>query len=697
MQYWPMAGAESMQAGGQASRLGLSGGLHRAITLLFLALAAVLCLSRPGMAFAEEQFLDPEQAFVLSAATRTPTELAVHFKIAPDYYMYRERFGFAAEPEAAAQALGAPVFPRGLVKYDPTFEKDLEVYYGQVTITLPLQAGAASQPFTLAVTSQGCADAGLCYPPMTTELTLAPVDGGYRVSGKGVVQSVPEPQDYQAGDGGKPAASSSKASASGGGFTNAFDLSDTGLAAYLAHAGWAEIIMLCLLLGLLLSFTPCVLPMVPILLAILAGDARGQEKPPGGAAPMGGASASEGSGGDTAVRRRKVSRWRGVSLAAAFVLGMSLVYTALGVAAGLLGASLAAWLQTPWVLALFAGLLALLALSMFDVYTLQAPVRMQTALNERLSRIPGGRHGGVFLMGMISALIVGPCVAAPLAGVLLFISQTGDVVLGGTALFAMAWGEGLLLLAVGASSGLLLPKAGPWMDGVKRLFGVLLLATAWWMVAPVIPDWLNMLGWSLLALWSAAMLGAFDSARDAGAGRLFNKAIGLLLAVWATALLVGMAAGGRDLLRPLAPFSAASGAAAGGAAVVAGPGSGTEIKDRFTRVYSLAELDNLLANTDRPVMLDFYADWCVSCIQMERFTFSDPGVAGRMSPLLLVQADVTKNTPDDRALLKRFGLFGPPGIIFFDANGAQMADARVVGFKNASEFGAVLDRVLAKR
>lgn len=685
MQYWPTQAADFMQTAGQSGRSHSSSILRRAVMALLLLVVAMITSLHAGSAWAEEDFLDPDQAFVFSAASRTPTELAVHFKVAPKYYMYRERFAFAAQPEAAAPALGAPVFPRGLVKYDPTFEKDLEVYYDQVTIRLPLQPGAATQPFTLAVTSQGCADAGLCYPPMTTELTLTPVDGGYSASGKGVVQSVPEPRDYQAGADGKPAASAMADAAGSGGFADAFNLGDTGLASYLAQAGWAEIVLMSLLLGVLLSFTPCVLPMVPILLAILAGDAGRGRLP---------ASPQADGGSKTGVTGRR-SRWRGVSLAAVFVLGMSLVYTALGVAAGLVGASLAIWLQTPWVLVLFALLLTLLALPMFDVYTLQAPVRMQTALNERLSRIPGGRHGGVFLMGMISALIVGPCVAAPLAGVLLFISQTGDVALGGTALFAMAWGEGLLLLAVGASSGVLLPKAGPWMDGVKRLFGVLLLATAWWMVAPVIPAWLNMLGWALLALWSAAMLGAFESVREVGAGRLLNKAIGLVLAVWATTLLVGMAAGGRDVLRPLAPFS--SGAVATGSGMGTGvsvPGA-QAVKDSFTKVYSVAELDNLLANTDRPVMLDFYADWCVSCIQMERFTFSDAGVAEKMSQLLLVQADVTKNTPDDRALLKRFDLFGPPGIIFFDAKGAQREDARVVGFKDASDFGAVLDRVLA--
>ncbi|RTZ45816.1 protein-disulfide reductase DsbD [Candidimonas sp. SYP-B2681] len=613
---------------------------------------------------AEEEFLDPEKAFVFSAATVTPTALDVHFKIAPKYYMYRERFEFTVDPDSTPSVLGKPVFPDGLVKYDPTFEKDLEVYYEQVTVRVPLTA-SAGQALIMGITSQGCADAGLCYPPMTTHITLAPVEGGYQATGAGVVDSVPAAVSQAALTAGQ--VSSNRAADNAAGIAGALKLNDTGFAAYLAAAGWMEVIGLCLLLGLLLSFTPCVLPMVPILLAIVAGDAG---------------------------KRGEISRWRGLSLAAVFVLGMSLVYTALGVAAGLIGASLAVWLQTPWVLTIFAVLLGVLALAMFDVFTLQAPVGMQTALNARLSRIPGGRYGGVFAMGMLSALIVGPCVAAPLAGVLLFISQTGDLVLGGTALFAMAWGEGLLLLAVGASSGAFLPKTGAWMNGVKRLFGILLLATAWWMMNSILPAWVMMLGWAFLALWSAVMLGAFDAMPSgAGTGRLFNKSLGLFMALLAVIVVVGVSAGGRDLFRPLAPLTAP--------AVVAGGGSGpalsqAAVKQQFTQVSSVAELDELLANADRPVMLDFYADWCVSCIEMERFTFSDPDVARQMSGLLLVQADVTRNNADDRALLKRFQLFGPPGIIFFDAEGKQLADdARVIGFKNARDFGAVLDRVLA--
>ena len=636
--------------------------IHAAWLGFVMLVAAAALLAGPAQA--EEDFLDPADAFVLTAAMANPTELQVHFRIAPDYYMYRGRFGF----EADAPVAGEPIFPRGTVKYDPTFDEDMEVYHEQVTIRLPLQAGAA-QPVPLRITGQGCANAGLCYPPMTFTLQLVPVEQGYALQGKEAVESVPPPRDeVSPAQAAQPLDGAATSGAAGLG--GVLGLGDTGLASHLAGIGWAELVGLALLFGVLLTFTPCVLPMVPIVLAVVAGDAgRG-------------------------------SRWRGLGLAACYVLGMSVVYTALGVAAGLIGASLAAWLQTPWVLAVFAILLALLALAMFDVYTFQAPASLQASLSQRAARIPGGRWGGAFLIGMVSALIVGPCVAAPLAGVLLFISQTGDVVLGGSALFAMAWGQGLLLLVLGATSGALMPRSGPWMDGMKQFFGMLLLATAWWMVQPVVPAWLGLLGWAFLGLCAAVLLGAFGghagtAAPSSGAGALWRaarRALGLLLAVWSVMLLVGLAGGARDLLRPLAPFAApAVGLSAPDTAAASSAGETPE----FTRVSSVAELDRLVAESDKPVMLDFYADWCVSCIEMERFTFSDPQVAERMSNFLLLQADVTANTADDRELLRRFSLFGPPGIIFFDRQGREL-DQRVVGFQNAGRFGAVLDEVMQR-
>ncbi|MFJ3462523.1 protein-disulfide reductase DsbD [Achromobacter spanius] len=606
--------------------------------LLLLAMAFLL-FGWQAAARADTEFLEPEKAFVFSANMASADTLELHYKVAPGYYMYRERFAIAISP-ADATTLGEAVYPKGEVKYDPTFEKDMEVFHKDVAIRVPV--GAGGQPFTLTLTGQGCADAGLCYPPMDSTVKLTPVAGGYAVAGTGLGGAL-APQ------------------AASGGLSALVNAGDTGLADALGGLGWIKTAGVFLVLGLLLAFTPCVLPMIPILSSIVLGGAQ-QERP---------------------------SRGRGLALAATYVLGMSVVYTALGVAAGLSGAGLAAWLQTPWILTLFAILLAVLALAMFDVFTFQMPSGIQAMLSDRSSRVPGGRYTGALVMGALSALIVGPCVAAPLAGALLYISQTGDVVLGGSALFAMAWGMGVPLLIVGASSSALLPKAGPWMDGVKRLFGMLLLATAWWMLIPVVPTWVQMTGWAFLAVVSAVMLRAFDALPPgAGAGRMFGKGLGLLLALAAAAWLVGAASGGRDVLQPLSHLAARGDApAAGGAAA-------GEV--HFTRVRSNAELDTLLAQSTRPVMLDFYADWCVSCREMERFTFTDPGVAQRMAGMVLVQADVTANNADDRALLKRFRLFGPPGIMFFEPGGKEIADARVVGFQDAKRFTESLDRVLVR-
>ncbi|MDY0310318.1 MAG: protein-disulfide reductase DsbD [Castellaniella sp.] len=658
---------------------------HHLAGLLLLLLGGLLA---SVAAWAADEFLDPEQAFVESVAMADPLTLDLHWQIAPGYYMYRDRFEVRiedaqgglllfrrsdlspADTETRAPAWGdALLLPRGQVKYDPTFDQDMEVFHDQVTLRAALQPGAAG-PLQVSVTSQGCADAGLCYPPMTQTLVLQADGSGYRAVGDSVRDRVPPPRDEAAALASTASGSATQAPA-GAAQAGAFrpegaswlDLSDVGMAAWLHQAPLWQILALSLLLGILLSLTPCVLPMVPILLAVISG---------GGA----------------------VGRARGLGLAALYVLGMSLVYTALGVAAGLLGAGLAAWLQSPWVLGTFAVLLALFALAMLDVFTLQAPVGLQSALQARLQRLPGGHAGGVFVMGLLSALIVGPCMAAPLAGVLLFISQTGDVVVGGAALFALAWGEGLLLLAVGAGAGALLPRAGGWMTPLKAGFGLLLLATAWWMARPLLADGLYVAGWVVLALWAALLVWSAASQGDAsqaGPLRLLARALALLLALWGLAQGAGLLAGGHDMLRPLAPFTVgAAGASAGGVAAAADP---AVIRARFTRVTSLADLEARLAASDRPVMLDFYADWCVSCLEMEKFTFSDPAVAERMSRMLLLQADVTRMTDEDRALLAHFDLFGPPGILFFAA-GQMLPEARVVGFRKADAFLQVLDRVL---
>jgi thiol:disulfide interchange protein DsbD len=359
----------------------------------------------------------------------------------------------------------------------------------------------------------------------------------------------------------------------------------------------------------------------------------------------------------------QVRRSRGFMLSLAYSFGMAIVYTALGVAAGLIGEGLSAALQNPWVLGGFALLMVLMALSMFGFYELQMPGSVQSKLADASGRQKSGKLAGVFAMGAISALIVGPCVAAPLAGALVYISQTRDVVIGGAALFSMAVGMSIPLLLVGVSAGSLLPRAGAWMDTVKRFFGVLMLAMALWLVSPVLPPMVQML------LWAALLIGygAYLLKRKGGWA---SMAVGIGFAVLGAVQLVGAATGGRDALAPLAHLR-----------------GGEQQKLVFTRVKTVDELDAILANTGgKTVMLDFYADWCVSCKEMEKLTFPDPAVKAKLANTILLQADVTANDAADKAMLKRFGLFGPPGIILFDRSGKEIADSRVIGYQDANKF-----------
>ncbi len=588
--------------------------LPRLPLLMWLAVLALLGLLLAKAAQAADEYLPPEQAFQLSGRMVDAQTLELSYRIADGYYMYRDRFHFSAE----GATLGEPQFPDGKRKYDENFQKEVETYHQSMTARVPV-SGAVDKFVVLAV-SQGCADKGLCYPPMTLKLTMSA-----QAIGQGVT----------------PGGSEGAAQASGS------DIE--GIAAVLKGGKLWSILSLFFVLGIGLSFTPCVLPMLPILSSIIVG----QQPAVGGA------------------------RGRSFLLSVDYSLGMALVYTALGVAAGMLGEGLSAYLQNPWVLGAFALLMAGLALSMFDIYTLQVPASLQSRLSTASGSGSGsGKWLGVFLMGAISALIVGPCVAAPLAGALLYISQSGNVVLGGSALFSMALGMSVPLLLVGASAGALLPRAGAWMDAVKRFFGVLMLGTALWMVSPVIPAWLQVAGWAALGIGYGAFL---LWTRPAG---WMARALGLEVVTLGLLQLVSVATGGRDPLTPLSHLRGQSVAA-----------HATD----FVRIRSSAELDAALqqnaAGERRPVMLDFYADWCVSCKEMERFTFADDRVKARFSQMLLLQIDVTANNADDRAMLKRFNLFGPPGIMFFDADGRELAQRRVIGYQDADKFISTLQNL----
>ena len=590
----------------------------------FIVVLAALFL-RVNACFATD-FLDPEQAFKVKAELNNTKSIVLHWDIAQGYKLYRDKVKVGVESGKAQ--LQVPVLPKGIKVTDPTTNEAVEIYHDTLTVEVPLVK--TDGLFTLSVDYQGCAEDGLCYPPMTRLFKVDP-------SKQGELSLAGEKATASANAAEKP--SSSKESSAD---------NDLSLAkATLAGGSLWKISLAFLAFGLLLSFTPCVLPMIPILSSIIVGEGE-------------------------------VNRRRSFLMAVAYCLGMALVYTSLGVAAGLAGEGLAGALQKPWVLALFAVLLVFLSLSMFDVYQLQMPASIQNKLNNTSRNLKGGRFAGVFIMGALSALIVGPCVAAPLAGTLVYISQTKDVFLGGLALFSMAMGMSVPLLLVGLSAGSLLPKAGAWMIGVKYVFGLLLIAVAIWMVSPVIPSQVVMLFWGAFAILCAVFLNVFRASPEKlSIAQRFGKTFGIVLFVLGLLELVGAASGGTNALEPLAQFHATSKSSSG---------SGDEKKVNFTRIRSGAELDRALQSATKPVMLDFFADWCVACKEMDRFTFHDNKVIEQLNGLTLLQVDVTANTEDDRALMKRFGLFGPPGIIFFDKTGKEIPESRIVGILDANQF-----------
>jgi len=510
------------------------------ISLLFLLLALA---AGSAQAASPADLLEPEKAFRISARVLDERTAEVSFVIADGYYMYRDKFRFAAQPGAK---LGAAELPAGERRKDEFFG-EVETYRKRVAIRIPVQS--ADGTLRLSVTSQGCADVGVCYVPMDSQvsLRLAAFPGGSGASDRGTV---------------------------GGLVELAGRASDLEMAQLFESGSLALVLASFLGLGLLLAFTPCVLPMIPILSGIIAGEGV------------------------------RIGKRRAFLLSLAYVLGMAVTYAGAGAAAGWSGTYIAAALQNAWVLLALALVFVVLALSMFGLYELQLPGFLRHQLQSAQGRLTGGRIGSVAAMGAFSALIVSPCVAAPLAGALLYIGQTRDVALGGAALFVMALGMGVPLIAVGVSGGALLPKAGPWMRHVLRFFGALLLGVAVWVAWPVIGP-------------------ALSPAKEA---------------------------------------------------------------TPFVRVDSVAQLEEKLRAPGRPVMLDFYADWCVSCKEMEAFTFSDPRVKAQMERMLLLKADVTANNEEHKELLRRFRLFGPPGIIFFDENGKEIRGLRVVGYQDAERF-----------
>ncbi len=728
--------------------------MRRLSALLFLVAALLLNV----VAFAEAEPLDPEKAFQISAQVTAKNRVEVRFKIEKGYYLYRDKTRVSAQ----GATLGAVDLPKGKVKQDENFGR-VETWRDEVRFNLSVKATA---PYTLKITTQGCADVGLCYPPMDTEIRVDPSvpvkaaapskddlrarlkalagdlppnlpqanpplpaeeafklrlnrDGNTITAQFGIAQdyylyrdkvhlTVKQPAGATLGKIRFPTAEEKDdpnfgrmaiyhhdftASASLQGLKSGetvvidaswqgcneasgicyppleqrYTLADGGATGKIATSATAEsetdqiaslfkggsfwlVVASFFGFGLLLALTPCVFPMIPILSGIIVGH------------------------GD------KVTKTHGFLLAVAYVLGMAITYAAAGVAAGLSGSLLSAALQTPLALGMGATVFVLLSLSMFGFYELQLPSALQSRMTTASNRLHGGHFAGVFGMGALSALIVGPCVAAPLAGALIYIGQTGDVILGGVSLFVMALGMGVPLLLIGLSAGALLPKAGGWMDTVKRVFGVLLLAVAIWLVQPLLPAWGSMLLWAALLIPYGVHLSALDHTPQ-GWQRLW-KAFGVMLLVTGLAFVIGVLGGSRDILQPLAVFAG---------------GPDTTAKNAhlsFERVKTVAELDAAIARSaGKPVMLDFYADWCVSCKEMEKITFADPRVQTALQGVVLLQADVTANSADDKALLKRFGLFGPPGILFFNRNGTE-SPFKVVGYQAPEVFLDSLKKAL---
>jgi thiol:disulfide interchange protein DsbD len=585
--------------------------------------------------------LPPEEAFVFEAIAFDPDTALLRFTARPGYYLYQEKFQFRVSG-ARGFAVRSVELPTGVTKDDPEFGP-VPVYYGQVEVPVHFtRPPGAAVEITLQADFQGCRDGDICYPPMSRGVTFEMPPAG--------VGDLPA--DAAAGPGQNVGQNVDR---------NAAPPSEQDRLARLLTSQPAAALAAFFIAGLLLAFTPCVFPMVPILSGIIVGQ------------------------GD------RLTTLRAFWLSLVYVLAMAVTYTVAGVLAGLFGQNLQAVFQNPWIISGFVLVFVLLALSMFGFYELQLPGRLQTRLAEASNRQRGGQLWGVAVMGFLSALIVGPCVAPPLMAALIVIGSSGDAVLGGAALFALSMGMGVPLLLFGVTAGKFVPRAGAWMNAVKAVFGVGLLALAIWLLERILPGPAIMLLWGTLAIGCGVYLGALERIEAGASGwRRLWKSLGVLLLLLGALEIIGAAAGGDYWLRPLAGLKARS-----GSELV--PGAPAQEHAAFIRVKSLQELEQALAAAGqggRGAMLDFYADWCVECKRMERNTFPDPGVQALLARLQPLQADVTANDAVDQALMRAFGIIGPPAILFFDRNGNELKPFRLVGYFDPAEFSTHLARVL---
>ncbi|MDI1309012.1 MAG: protein-disulfide reductase DsbD [Methylotenera sp.] len=572
----------------------------------------------------EDTFLSPDAAFQLDLSVKDAQTIQANFTVVSGYYLYKERIKFVLTPSTSAQIASVDL-PIAEIKNDKNFGK-MEVYNHDFSAKINL-VNIKNNVIKIAVTYQGCSEKGLCYAPMTKTFTVDLADAKNIVSSPEKAAVVNVSNDNETDN-------TTKILKSGN--------------LWLVIAGFFAA-------GLLLSLTPCMLPMIPILSSIIVGSQSKQIKP---------------------------SKLHAFGLSVAYVLGMALSYTLAGIAAGLSGDLLSQSLQNAWVLGASALIFILLALSMFGFYELKLPQSFEDKMLNTSNKLKGGHFFGVFVMGALSALIVSPCVAAPLAGALIYIGQTHNVFLGGVGLFALAIGMGVPLLLIGASAGSLLPKTGNWMNAVSNFFGVLMLGMAIWLISPIIPVSIQLGLWAILLIVTAVYHSALDSlpAHATNFTKLW-KGVAVVLLIFGVTLFVGALSGAKSALNPLSNFTLSS-----------ANQSKNPSQLNFTRVASIAELEQKLATTNQPVMLDFYADWCVACKELEQFTFSDPKVQQQLKNTLLLQVDVTANSDEDKALLKRFGLFGPPGIAFFNAQGKEMTTLKTIGFQDAERFSTTLAR-----
>jgi thioredoxin:protein disulfide reductase len=582
---------------------------------------------------ANAQFLKPEKAFPFEARLLQRDLLEIRFQIAPGYYLYRDKFQFAIEPTEIK--LGTPQFPAGQVKEDPTFGRT-EIFRGESAILIPLTPSPPTgKPITLAITYQGCADSGLCYPPKTQKVPLSP---RLPTPNSTAERSIIPPQQ------------------GGGTVTETSDI-----ARLFGSGNFFWIILSFFGFGLLLSLTPCVFPMIPIISGIIVAQGR------------------------------DLTRKRAFFLSLTYVLGMALTYSAAGVAAGFSGRLISVALQNPWVLGSFALVFVLLSFSMFGFYELQIPSFIQTKFTSASNRCTAGTCTGVFLMGMFSAIIIGPCITAPLAGALLYIGQTHNVWLGGAALFSLSWGMGVPLLIIGTSAGALLPKAGTWMNVVKAFFGVLMIAVALQLISPIISETLQMVLWGALLIISSIYLSALDPLPFPPSGwAKFWKGIGIIALILGTSLLIGAMMGGRDLLQPLSGISQKS----------REPMDHKDLHSPvpglvFEKIANPGQFEtHLKAAQGHTVMLFVSADWCIMCKEMEGITFQDLQVQERLKRLKVLNVDVTKSDEETVGFLKKWELFGPPAVLFFDQKRKEIPATKVIGFQKAEEFLKTLDKVL---